>query len=123
MSNQIFSVEAQCRSVQTKGMNQVKVTFDSQENLSDISLATIAKWHGKAGHLVFLSEEPNPEDLAKLPSLKADDFGKSPAERLHGKIWKLWKTKQDRGEEVPSSDQFYRDMIEKFCNYVDRLCA
>lgn len=123
MSCQLFSVEAQCRSVTTKGLNQVKVTFDSQENLSDISLATIAKWHGKTGHLLFLSEEPKPEDLAKLPKLQADEFGKSPAERLYGKIWKLWKTKKDRGYEVPSSDQFYRDTIEKFCSHVDGLCA
>lgn len=126
MTETIFSVEAECRSVQTKGLSQMKMTFDSQENLSEHSLATIAKWHGKTGHLLFLVEPPKAEDIAGLPELEADEFGKTPAQRLRGKIWKLWKMRSESGHwkgSAPSSDQFYRDVMEALGNEIDRKCV
>lgn len=110
----IFTVEAECRQVQTKGQRQVKMTFDSQENLSDESLARIAAWHGKYGHLLFLDEEPQPSELSKLPEITEEDHGLSPAQRLRNVIYRVW---EEKGKPTRTFDIYYRNMMEQYINH------
>ena len=121
----LFHVEAQCRSVQTKGINQLKITMDSQENCSPKQISTIANWHGKTGHLIFLEEVPDDlaEQIKNLPKLQADEFGITPGQRLQRKIYKLWKFKEDAGNEVGGFNTFYSDTMEKICDSIDQKCV
>lgn len=111
----LFTVQAECMKVSTRANRSLKIEFGTQENLSDVSVSNIATWHGRFGHLVFLSEQPKPKELLEIPELTEEDMGRSPAQRLRGKIWKLW----DVTKPTKDFETFYRAMMDRFMGQVD----
>jgi hypothetical protein len=110
--NELFTVQAECRSGSTKGLRQMKIVFDTQENLSDASVAKIATWAGKHGHLIFLSEEPTENDIkniVEMPRLTEEDMGKSPAARLRNILYWLWDFSK---KPTQTFEEFYRIKME-----------
>ena len=121
MSDQLLAIPAEQVSCQTKRLNQVKLTYESQEGLTEEQIGKFATKSGKFGWLVFADEPPLPYQLAELPKLKDEGFGKSPSQVLNGKIYRLWQVKKERGESVPEDyETYYRGKMANIANMIEQ---
>lgn len=110
----IFHIQAECWKVESKPHSSVRVTFDSQENLSDDDKARIMGWHEKTGHLTFLMEAPvQAMEVLELPALVKKQGEKSPSQRLREVIYLLGRQKN-----VADDEAFYRVTMELIINQV-----
>lgn len=75
-------------------------------------MATIMGYYNKEGYMLFAPQELQEADIPRdvLPT----DEKKTPAQRLHGVLWHLWKQQGEQG----SSEEFYRKSMEKIIDQV-----
>ena len=118
MDEQVFSVQAEVAKIETRAHGAVRVTFDSQEDLSTETRARMMGWHdGNVGHLTFLKEKPiTPEDALNLPPLTKDEKKRSKAQELRLKIL-FWGRKKEVKEE--DSEAFYNQTMDGIIAQVD----
>lgn len=103
----------------TKSMaNRVlRLSVDTQENLTDEQMGKLSALHEKYGWFCFLPDtEIKPEELIDMPALpkKRAEDKKSPAEQLHALLYIYWKQSGSKGD----SELFYRQYIEKRCQEI-----
>jgi hypothetical protein len=112
----LISVPATVQGIKTMGNRSLRITVDSQENLSDESLASVASLHEKYGHWCFAVEQViSPDDLLKLPPLTArEEDEKSPAVRLRNCLYRLWEQQGKKGE----FEVFYHAKMSTFIEAV-----
>lgn len=112
----LFSFQAEVVKVESKAHGSVRLTLDSQENLTLEARAKIMKWHNEQpGWLTFSQEEIEPDYIANLPKLTFDKDEKSPGTRLRGVLFILWEEKK---RPTTTFEEFYRIQMEKIINAV-----
>lgn len=108
MDNKTFIIRADF----TKMNSRANHTFDLTFNTSEMgeSAGILAAHLNAAGTLAFKIGEFSDEEVFNLPEYQPDFKGeKSPAQRLRGVLYLLWK---QSGSKI-SSEQFYRESMEK----------
>jgi hypothetical protein len=107
----LISIPATVQGIKTMGNRSLRITVDSQENLSDESLASVASLHEKYGWWCFAVEKTvEPEDVLKLPPLVSrPEDEKSPAVRLRNALY-VWFEQQGKNEDF---ELFYRKHMDR----------
>jgi len=104
----------------SKMTSRANHTFDITFNTSELgeNAGKLLPHLNKAGTLAFKIGELSNEEIETLPEVKDDSTRKSDSQRLRAVLYLLW----NQGEKKVSSDQFYRDHMEKIINQIkDRL--
>lgn len=96
----MFSIPSTVQGIKSMSNRSLRITVDTQENLSDGDLAALASLHEKYGHFCFAVEKPvEAEDLLKLPPLTSrEEDEKSPAVRLRNCLYRLWEKTGKQGD-------------------------
>lgn len=97
----IFQVKTMARSV--------RITVDTQENISSEQLAELFSLYEKIGWFFFLNAPDTEIKTADLPKIQLDDGEKSPSMRLRAVLYVYWQQYQP----TPDFEMFYRSWIEK----------
>jgi len=112
MDKQIFQVPAGVSSVKTMS-KQLRITFDTMDQLTGEQLSTVFSWIDQIGHLTFAISQVEPEDIVGLPQVRPMDK-KSPSQRLHSVLFVLWQ--QQYSDQYKDFDDFYKNTMERFIN-------
>jgi hypothetical protein len=109
-------VPATASSIRTMSNRSLRISFDTQENLTDEQIGKLGALHEKYGWLCFLPDTQIKEDeLLNLPALpKSLESSKSPAQRLYGALYVYWEQQGKSGE----FRLFYERYMEKRINEV-----
>lgn len=116
MDSELLQISCVMTKAGTIGNRSLRLTFDTQEGLSDEMLSKAVAKASKTGWLCFAVErEIRPEELVSLPQLVWDeDGGKSPSVRLRAALWRLHEqTKPDL-----EFESWYRDKMSQITNQV-----
>jgi hypothetical protein len=92
-----------------------RLVFDTQQEIPGNLIADFNNNLDKFGWLCFLvgQNEIKPEDVADLPELpKEPENTKSPAQRLHAVLYRLWEQKGKNGE----FRSYYEIYMERLIN-------
>ena len=118
MDKIIFQVPAGVSSVKTMS-KQLRIQFDTMDQLNGQQLATVFSWIDKVGHLTFAISQIEPEDIIDLPQVRPEE-NKSPAQRLRAVFYRLWE--QQFTSKFDTFESFYIDTMERLINqYKDKL--
>jgi hypothetical protein len=112
MDEKVFQVPAGVSQIKTMS-NMIRISFDTQENISAESLKRIFEWRNKIGWLLFAVRQIETDDL-DLPAIKSDSK-KSPSERMRAVLFRIWE-QDNGGHEV--FENFYVWYMEKM---IDKL--
>ena len=111
----ILQVQAQVTKIATMGHRSLRISFDTEENLSDPMFSKILPWADKTGWLVFSVEPVQPETLTSLPPLTYDKDEKTPGQRLRGSLFILYEQK---GKPTATFNEFYTNQMERLIKFV-----
>jgi hypothetical protein len=111
MENQILQFPALISKIITMANHSLRITVDSQENLTSEQIAKIVDCYDKFGYFNFLVDKMiKPEDLLNIPDVKPEfKTDKSISVRMRNVIWRIWEKKGKQGD----FDIFYKSMGEK----------
>lgn len=99
-----------------------KITFITQENLTDEEVGKIARNNEKFGWLTFNPAKVRikPEDVVNLPEIQTDDDTKSPAKRLRDRMFVFYKARHS--EKIAQFNSWYVDELERLGQqYLDKV--
>ena len=113
MTNQLLQIQATMSKGITMSHKSLRLTFDSQENLTDEQIGKIMGWYEKMGWLSFSTAMVRAEDLLALPEVKTDER-KSPSQRLRSVLYVLFEQQGQKGE----FQDYYRTQIEKIIDHL-----
>lgn len=92
MKETILQLPAQITKITTMAHKSLRLTVDSQENLTDEQAQKVMAAHEKVGWFCFASEAPlRPENLVDLPPLVWEKDQKSPSQRLRAVMFLYWQ--------------------------------
>ena len=112
---EILQVPATLLKYESKANHAIKLTFESQENMSPALLSNIIDKLDKVGYLNFAVRKIEAEDLVNLPEIdpvKYDET-KSPSQRLRAVIFLYHKQK---GGEKKNFREYYLKAMERLIN-------
>lgn len=115
--DKLFQVPAVISKVTSMANRMMRLQLDTQENLSDEAMAKLMASYDKYGHFVFLADDRQIDemDLLTIPPLKArEEESKSPAQRLRGALYVLWKQNGEKGD----FEVYYASKMEAFIDAV-----
>lgn len=111
----VFQVNSEISKVTSMSNRSLRLQVDTEENLSDATIAQVFNYFEKRGHFVFAIEMIKPEDLLNLPEFKPDfKDEKSPAKRLKDVIYIWFEQSGKKGD----FELFYRTKMDKFIEAV-----
>lgn len=100
----------------------VRITVDTQENLTPETFANIFMLKDKVGWFYFAEHEENlPEqiDTSKLAPVIMEKDIKSPSQRLYNALFVWWKQRKDRGEPITDNFEVFRlSQMDKIINQI-----
>lgn len=111
-------------SAHKKKDRSMKFTFSTDMELTGEELATGMEMVGDQAHFLikpyenetfFTETEINKLDL---PPLHVDVDEKTPSQRLRNVLYVLWEQTEKHKENGRTSDQFYRDQMERLVDYI-----
>ena len=95
--------------------NSLRLTIDTQENLSPEAEANLMRMRNQLGWFSFNIHQIEATDLVDLPPIKKiEKDDKSPSTRLRAVFYRMWQ-QDDKGYKTP--DDHYRFMMEQLINY------
>ena len=111
----LFNTPATISKVASMANRSIRLQVDTQEALTDESMAKLMSKLEKYGHFCFLEDrEVSLEDVIDLPPLPKREEGKSPSKRLYSVLFLLWK----QGGENGLFQTYYETQMEKFIEAV-----
>ena len=117
-NERIFRVPATMSKYQSMAHRAMRLTFDTQENLTDTEVSRITSYHDKLCYLVILYEKACENELIKavneLPELEYTKTNKSPSQRLRSVIYVYWQQKGSKGDFQLFYENIIEDVINKF---------
>jgi hypothetical protein len=113
----IIQVPATLEKVMSLRNRAVRLTFESQENLTDLQLATYMAAVEHYGWLNFHEETPMDDSMVlNLPDIptREEDGGKSPAQRMRAVLFRWWEQLGKQGD----FETFYRTKTDKIIDSI-----
>lgn len=101
----------------TMSRRSMRITLDTQENLTDEQMGKISAMAEKTGWFTFSIEPVTPDQLINLPPLTFDKEQKTPSQRLHAVLFRLWEAK---GKPTETSQQFYEQQMERIIDNIKK---
>lgn len=118
----LLQVFGEITKVNSMSNRSLRITFDTQENMTDEQVMKVMAWHEKHGYMLFASEnrKVKPEDVINLPDAPVgDDDEKTPSQRLRARMYVYFKKTHGKDD---GFETWYRDMLEKFGNrFLDKM--
>lgn len=99
----------------------VRITVDTQENLSPETMAKIFGLKDSLGWFFFaekpeaLPEQVDTAKLPEIPDVQLEDGEKSPSQRLRAALFVYWQQQTDQKQDF---ELFYRRWMERAINGV-----
>lgn len=118
MTETLLQVPGSIEKVETRRNRALKLTFLTQEEIQPDVRSKIMMMVEKLGWLSFLPTTDrmiDPLDIAGLPDIRPEDGQKTPAQRLRAVLHVLWE--QDKSENKGTSEDFYRNTMEKIVEH------
>ena len=113
--NNIFQIPATISGVKTMCHKSLRLTVDSQENLSPESISRLFNLVDKLGYFTFSVQEIKPEDLLNLPEITEFKGEKSLSERLRNVLY-VWH--EQRGGKKEDFEDFRRKQMERIIEQI-----
>ena len=111
----LFLLPATLQRVYRKADRSVKLTFETNLEISPAEFAAMDAAHTLDGWLHFA---PNKESAQVVPGEKAETGSKTPSQRLRGVLFVLWEQQGKEGD----FEQYYKSKMEKLINIIkDKL--
>lgn len=112
----LFQIPATVSGFKSMSGRAVRLSIDTQENLSDVEIGKISALNEKFGYFCFLPGQMiKAEDLSNLPPLpKWEEDNKSPAQRMRNTLYVLWEQKGKNG----AFEDFYMKQMGRFIEAV-----
>lgn len=107
----LFQVPAQVTGFTPKADRSYKVTFETRELTGDEVALLAGNFQGE-GWLVY---SPNELQASQIPTGEAEAGVKTPAQRLRGKVYVLWKQLGGTGD----FENYWRAYIQKRIDELD----
>jgi len=112
----VLKVPATMQNYRGMSHRSMRITFDTQENLTSDTISQITRQHEKMGHLLFLVEDVKESKILEmatsLPPLEKQKEKKSKAQRLRSSLYVLWKqSHEDKYEEFESFYSLYMENV------------
>ncbi len=109
-----IQLPAQVTNMRPRADRSWKLEFETRE-LSGNEVKLLADNFQGEGWLLFKPNLDSEVELNDIPDTDADAGIESPSVRLRKRLFVLWKQQGQKG----SFDNFYRDYIQKFMEYVE----
>jgi hypothetical protein len=112
MNDELFQIPAELFKVETKRNNSLRLTFDSQENISPDATQRLFALRNKLGNLFFGVRQINEQDVLSIPDtgpIESDD--KRPSQRMRAVIFRIWE----------QNNHGYDDFNLFYLYYMDKL--
>jgi len=118
IKKELLQVPSQITKVETLLDKTLKLSVHTQE-LTASDKAVLFDLQNKIGWFVFAEAEIAPEDLVELPKLTTEfKSQKTPSERLRAILYVWWDHLGREKGTHKSSDEFYRNYIEKIIDNI-----
>lgn len=117
MKEQLLQLPATFTSFKSMAKGSLRMTFDTQEEVSQEAKTKIIEAHEEFGWVTFLVGEKKIEidDVVGLPELPKDDSKKkSNSERLRAILYVYWKQQGEQG----FFEDYYNRYFEKIINSI-----
>lgn len=111
----LFQVQATVNKV-TTFHRCIKITFETQENLTIEQKAKLFEFYDQLGHLTFSPNPIQPQDILDLPKIVPQNGRKSPSQRLRAVLYRKWESEYPNQE--ISSEDYYNASMEKLITMV-----
>jgi len=107
----VFQVPAEVTKVQSMSNRSVRIQVDTEEDLTDKSIAELFSFFEKRGWFTFLVERQiDAADIIDTPEWKPEfPEEKSPASRMRNVIYKIFEGRGKPGD----FDTYYKKKMEK----------
>jgi hypothetical protein len=111
----IFQVAGYLHNIKTMA-NHVRITVDTQENITPDKIARFFEMHNKLGWFTFNVHEIEAENILDLPPLKKrPEDKKSPAERMRNVLYRVWERDN---EGIDNFDEYYERKMNEWIEYI-----
>jgi hypothetical protein len=112
----IFQVPAEMIKAETKRNKSIRLTFDSQENVSAEALKRVFEWRDQVGWLLFAVRQHEPQDLLTLPEIQTvEEDELKPSVKMRRALHVLW-SKVPEG--FKTDEDHYKYYMEKYRQHV-----
>lgn len=115
---ELFKLPATLNNYKGMSHRSMRITFDTQENLTDEQIGKIAQAHEKLGHLLFFPDTSKESDMLEivknLPVIIRDKEEISIFKRLDSTLYVLWKQKYS--DKYQSFNDYKTAQIELIIN-------
>ena len=108
-----IEVPARLNGLSTKADGSLSMRFETGVEMSPEEAAILFGYVKSEGWLLFSMNEFQDSDV---PKENAPETGKSPSKRLHGVLYRYWKTNIDSGD----FDIFYKRKMESIIESVKK---
>ena|SRR3990167_3897697 len=111
----ILQIQAELVKVESRAHRALRITLDSQEEVSDEARAKIMSLHEKVGWLTFLAAERKIDalDVIGLPDIVLEKDEKSPSTRYRNALFVYYEQNKKEKKLPDTFDAFYRQTMEK----------
>jgi len=121
MDSTLLTIPATITKVTTMSNRAIKLTVDSQEDLSDEEIAKVIAFYDQFGWFLFAREEREikPEDLVNLPKVKREHDEKTPTQRLRSRLFVFYK---DTHTDTTGFNSWFEKILDQIGQkYLDKL--
>ena len=103
----------------TRKDRTLKLVFSTQELPSDEAAVLMRFVSEYVTIAIKKREEISKDEVLELPEPQWEDMTKSPAQRLRGVLWHLWKKEKS----TPDFELFYRQKMERLIEQIKERLA
>jgi len=114
MSKEIITFPCIVSSVTMLANRDLKGTFRTDKEIDPLEMAIILNMGGRQGFIGFKETTPTEEDFADLPEQTEFKGDKTPAQRLRGSLYVLWKQQGSKGD----FELYYKVAIERLIDEI-----
>jgi hypothetical protein len=115
----IFQVAAELFRAETKRNKSIRLTFDTQENVSAEALKRVFEWRDQVGWLSFAVRQVDVDDIKDLPEIVTEET-RTPSQRMRAVLFRLWETNP---EGYTDFNPYYAFKMEKLINFLKEKLA
>ena len=115
----IFQVPAEMIKAETKRNKSIRLSFDTQENVSAEALKRVFEWRDQVGWLSFAVRQVDVEDIKDLPEIVTEET-RTPSQRMRAVLFRMWEQKN---EGYTDFNLYYAFKMEKLIDFLKEKLA